>query len=230
MKARMSQKNSVNYKPTKKVVANKRYAIAISLTSFVCFSLVCLLRDVFTEINLNVNFWATEIQTEYFTSVAKIIAHSFDIYILLAVSLLISGVLIYNKSKQQALLLMGTMGLNALLLTLLKTVIYSPRPSNGLMIENGNSFPSGHLTSTLVFLGVLSYLFWQYRNTIYLKIFSIIPLSVVSFIVGLSRIYLNVHWLSDIIAAPFLALFVISISFIVVSYLINWRTLDRLIQ
>lgn len=40
--------------------------------------------------------------------------------------------------------------------------------------------------------------------------------------VGLDRLYLNAHWLSDVVAAPFLALFIVTATILVVESLTEW--------
>jgi undecaprenyl-diphosphatase len=114
------------------------------------------------------------------------------------------------------------MGADAALLQAAKTFITSPRPTNALITDVDNSFPSGHLTSTIVFVGMLTYLAWQNRKTIHkLCIAAVGPALIL--VVGFDRIYLNMHWLSDILAAPFLALFIIAATILTIESIADWH-------
>ena len=86
---------------------------------------------------------------------------------------------------------------------LMKLAFQRPRPSfdNPLLTLNTYSFPSGHVTGSTIFYGLC--LAWVYRRTRLLRwrlaalSFAIAALA----LVGLSRMYLGVHYLSDVVAA-----------------------------
>jgi len=104
-----------------------------------------------------VNAWAIGIQAEGLTDVVNLVSFFFDTTILLAITLSIAGLMIYKSHTGTGLLLLGAMGGDALLLSISKTVVASHRPLNGLILKQGYSFPSGHVTSTIVFFGMLTY-------------------------------------------------------------------------
>jgi undecaprenyl-diphosphatase len=183
---------------------NNRVAIAMFFACLIGFLLIALLRGVFTEVNASINAWAATIQNDSFTLVAKLIADGFETVSLLLLSLVIGVVLFILKMRKNALLLVGAMTGNMVILKALKTFIYSPRPLNGLMIEAGNSFPSGHVTSTVVFFGLLVYFIQQTWRSTKIKVASSLIVAALTLLVGFTRIYLNVHWFTDVLAGYFL--------------------------
>ena len=109
--------------------------------------------------------------------------------------------LIYLKKSKYAILII----LNSLLATAsyltLKSIIQRPRPDVFRFInETGYSFPSGHATTNMAFYGIIIYLIWKKVKNKKLKIFLTIILSIWILIMGISRIYFNVHYPTDIIA------------------------------
>jgi len=90
---------------------------------------------------------------------------------------------------------------------ILKRSFHSSRPLNGIMQETGFSFPSGHATAAVVLAGLLTYLVWQNFKSRNVKILSGVLFILISLVVGFSRIYLNVHWLSDVLGAYSLGVF-----------------------
>ncbi|MFA8439721.1 phosphatase PAP2 family protein [Pueribacillus sp. YX66] len=82
----------------------------------------------------------------------------------------------------------------------LKYVYGRERPTINPAVEGtGFSFPSGHATGSIVFYGSLIYLVVRSHSTSSLKwLFSLISFIVILFI-GLSRIYVNVHYPSDVL-------------------------------
>jgi membrane-associated phospholipid phosphatase len=84
---------------------------------------------------------------------------------------------------------------------LLKRVINRARPSlEHLVTVNTLSYPSGHSMCAMAFYGFLAYLCARYTIKRWLKITLIILLIFIICMIGLSRIYLGVHYPSDVIA------------------------------
>ena len=80
-----------------------------------------------------------------------------------------------------------------------------------LISETGYSFPSGHSMVSMAFYGFLIYLIHKYFKNKKLKIVLITFLSVLIILIGISRIYLGVHYTSDVIAG-----FMISVCYLIV--------------
>lgn len=93
------------------------------------------------------------------------------------------------------------------------------RPENMLIFVDGKSFPSGHATMATIFFAMLSYIFINTAHKRILKILYSSLMIVLFLLVGFSRVYLNVHWLSDIIAGFSLGLFWLSLSVLVLRYI-----------
>jgi len=85
---------------------------------------------------------------------------------------------------------------NVVLVTLLKILIARPRPELAYFVETSGSFPSGHAAISVAFYGMLFYILWR-RKFIGPVVASLLA-STVAFVIGLSRIYLIEHYLSDV--------------------------------
>ncbi len=82
----------------------------------------------------------------------------------------------------------------------LKELVQRPRPEGiGLVAETGFSFPSGHSMVAMAFFGLLVWLIWRYECDRTMRIVCCVALSAVIVAVGASRIYLGVHYASDVI-------------------------------
>jgi len=86
---------------------------------------------------------------------------------------------------------------------LVKNIIDRPRPPliNALAPEKGYSFPSGHSFVALSFYGLLAYFLFRAVKSKLVKILIIIASSCLIITIGLSRIYLGVHWPTDVLAS-----------------------------
>ncbi|KON90282.1 hypothetical protein AF332_12615 [Sporosarcina globispora] len=109
--------------------------------------------------------------------------------------------LIIFKKKSLAVFMVVSSGLGALFNMLLKWIFKRERPDiRPLIEEQGFSFPSGHSMGSFIFYGSLAYMIihlakrkrWKAAWTVLLGCFIIM--------IGLSRIYLGVHFPSDVIA------------------------------
>lgn len=83
----------------------------------------------------------------------------------------------------------------------LKQLFGRPRPDVPLVFKaEGLSFPSGHALFSVSFYGLLIYIIYKSVGNKWLKWISIILLTITLFIIGFSRVYLRVHYASDVIA------------------------------
>ena len=88
-----------------------------------------------------------------------------------------------------------------LLMFTLKYIFRRNRPLTPLLQEAGGySFPSGHAMISFTFYGLLIYLVWQNVKKSWLKLLMTFGLTLLIFIIGVSRVYLRVHYASDVIA------------------------------
>lgn len=89
---------------------------------------------------------------------------------------------------------------------IVKSIIRRDRPIDiNLIIENGFSFPSGHSMVSFAFYGFLIYYLYHTDLKKPLKYSLMIFLSFIILLIGLSRIYLGVHYASDVIGGFLLA-------------------------
>ncbi len=187
----------------------------------ICFFAVAFFRDSFYSVNLSVNLWSASINKGFFTLPAQLIAVVFDTIALAAISLVVAILLAILHQRKYGLLLLGTMAGDALLVDLFKTVIMSPRPLNGIVSETGYSFPSGHTTGSVVFFGILTYFVWKNWGSAKVKALTGGLYISVTAVVGFDRIYLNVHWFSDIVGGIFLGAFWLTFCILLFKYLIT---------
>ena len=87
------------------------------------------------------------------------------------------------------------------LMFLLKNFFNRPRPDIPLLFEaEGLSFPSGHALMSVTFYGLLVYIVYRNIKHVSLRWLMISLLILLIVIIGFSRIYLRVHYASDVIA------------------------------
>ena len=121
---------------------------------------------------------------------------------LLVITLIVAATLAAQKAWRSILVFLGGLWGTALATSLIKSLVQRPRPMDRLVEIHSPSFPSWH-ASTSMALGIL--LFWLLFGRWGAKAGWILlwPLAI-----GLSRIWLNAHWCSDVLAGWGLGAFV----------------------
>lgn len=112
---------------------------------------------------------------------------------------LVTIYLLIKKNYYSAIFLVFDSCLIASINKLIKTFVARPRPSvNHLVVANGYSFPSGHSASTMAFFLSLVFIICvlSTKKKTWLKLI----LLVIPFIIAFTRVYLGVHYFSDVIA------------------------------
>lgn len=96
--------------------------------------------------------------------------------------------------------LIAASGGGAFVITGLKALFARVRPLEQVVEAAGWSFPSGHAFASTVFYGVLTALVWQATPRPAVRWTAVAVAVLIAGAVGLSRVYLNVHYLTDVVA------------------------------
>lgn len=116
-------------------------------------------------------------------------------------------------TKIDRIILLSNTILSVIINNLIKIIIERPRPSHLRLIEQGGySFPSGHSMIAVLLYGTLIYFVNKNIKTRKLKIFFNIFFIQLILLIGISRIYLGVHYPSDVLGGYFLSLTIIIIN------------------
>lgn len=119
---------------------------------------------------------------------------------LIAFLCLVLLILIANKRIPIAIII--NMLIMWALIGILKRTFKRERPNiKRLVNEKGYSYPSGHTMTATIFYGFNIFLIILSNLIMPLKISLIIALSILILLIGYTRIYLGVHYLSDVIGA-----------------------------
>lgn len=166
------------------------------------------------------NYLSNNIINKNRTEIVKVITNITS-PIMVIITLLILVLAIKDK-KIKISLVINLLGIT-IINNLIKVIIARPRPEiNKLVTETGYSFPSGHSITSMVFYGYLVYLTYKYINNKKIKIPLIIFLILLIPTIGLSRIYLGVHYTSDVLCG-----FLLGIIYLILFISISKKYLER---
>ena len=182
---------------------------------FICLiGFLALAEDVFNkEIMkgdiIGYKIVSTFLISDFATPIAKFITNFGGAVFLIGLTILL---FILIKNKKIGFSIFSNLAIITILNQLLKRILQRPRPTEYRIIEEtGYSFPSGHSMVSMAFYGYLIYLTYKYVKNKYLKWSLITILGVLIISIGISRIYLGVHYTSDVLGG-----FLLSISYLVI--------------
>ncbi len=105
-----------------------------------------------------------------------------------------------------------TIGATALIAVSTKEIVRLQRPSQGIITEIGYSFASAHAMIAIVFFTLILYSYKNHFKSAWIRTcFNAICVSLV-LIIGCSRIYLGVHYATDVLAGFLIGIIIASIS------------------
>ena len=151
---------------------------------------------------------------ETLTFLFRAITHLIDIPVIISWVLLVALIFYRKQWKLESYLMLGNLTLAGILIVTFKNIYQRPRPEIvHLVEEKGFSFPSGHSLAVTLMVGSLIVILSQrIKNTTWRKVVQIgLGIYLVSVLV--SRIYLGVHYPSDVIASLCVGLGVLFMEF-----------------
>lgn len=189
----------------------KRYII--SIICFICFLLVTALVvsnsvNSFDDAIYNGVF---SLRNDFFDFFFKTITSCANVIPVIIIAAIIC--IFLRKNNCYVIMLVSNLVLSVASNQLFKHIICRARPDHlRLVVENGFSYPSGHSMISVFLYGTLMYILMKKTDNKKLKIFYAIVFPIFIFLIGLSRVYVGVHYPSDVLGG-----FLLSISIIVLS-------------
>ncbi|HSH71592.1 MAG TPA: phosphatase PAP2 family protein [Methylophilaceae bacterium] len=130
-----------------------------------------------------------------------LVTHAGDTFTYTVICTVMAGAMLLSKRYLLALGTVMAIGGNSILNPSLKAIFERVRPvhEHGLVVANGWSFPSGHTSGAVVTYGIIAYILLrstprQWHPAILVSVVSL------AFTIACSRVFLQVHYLSDVIA------------------------------
>ncbi len=180
---------------------------AISINSFM------------SELDIWVNLFISERINQTGVFFMNIISNVFSVKVLAIISFVFIIYFIYKKQWRYSIITFLSVGLGLFLNALMKELIMRIRPISSAIIESGYSFPSGHATIVTIFFTLVIYFSLGSVKKLFYRELIILSSVIVILLVSFSRLYLGVHWLSDVIAGISFGLFWTTFIILLVKYL-----------
>lgn len=197
----------------------KWFILFICVIGFIDIAESVFHQEIMKRDVIGYNFISEYIICDFLTPIAKFITNFGSAIILILIATIL---FVAIKNKRIGISIYLNLAVSATINFSLKNILQRPRPTEFRIIdETGYSFPSGHSMVSMAFYGFLIYLIYKNVKNKYLKWTLITLLSLLIVLIGVSRIYLGVHYTSDVLAGFFVA----------ISYLIIYTsTVNKLIM
>lgn len=159
---------------------------------------ILVMRDSFLSLDNNIYNFVISFKNETLTTIFKMITSLASVKFIIVIFIIsLLGLIKYKKGIFFSIIIC----LDTIVNLIVKKIIGRNRPDkiNWLVVEKGYSFPSGHTMISITFYGLLIYFITKSNIKKSTKILLSIILGVLILLIGLSRIYLGVHYFSDVI-------------------------------
>ena len=178
----------------------KNYKWIIFFLFFVIF--LAIAEDVFEqeifEFDSVVYNFLVNNRNEALNNFFKIITQFGSALFLIIITILC---VIFIRDKKYKILVPANLVTIAIINIVLKNLFLRPRPNELRLIEEtGYSFPSGHAMASTAFYGLLIYIAHEKIENKILRNTICIMLGLLILLISISRIYVGVHYTSDVIA------------------------------
>ena len=186
----------------------KRYGIGLTM-GVACFALSILSFAVIVyslsekgtlfHLDLKINAYTIGVANPRLTGFLGTITSLGNIFLVVLVAVIVGVILFIRKNWWRLLALFLGVAIGQAVLNILKVIFQRPRPKTEMYVFS-YSFPSGHVFSATVIYGFCIYLTFRFINNATVKWIVATLLALLILLIGFSRVYLGVHWLSDVLA------------------------------
>lgn len=176
--------------------------MVLCLLSLVFFFKVAseVVEAEFTSMDVAISLFVYSFRTPLLTQLMLLIT-SLGNEVSLILTAIISIIFLIKKHRKEAVLFCIVLLMGLILNIFLKQTYQRPRPNiSPLITEMNYSFPSGHAMNSFIFFALLAYFSHHFFHKKSLTILSTVIAIILILLIGMSRIYLGVHYFTDVIA------------------------------
>lgn len=163
------------------------------------FILMALSIQSLQPLDMRISLFAAGLRAPWISRAMRFFSQLASAPVLVGLSVLLMWLI---RGSRFQVPLIANLGISVILNLGIKAMITRPRPMAvpALVVETGYSFPSGHSMAGAAFYGFLIYLLWRQQVSPRARRWGTGLLAVIIALVGISRVYLGVHYLSDVVA------------------------------
>jgi undecaprenyl-diphosphatase len=176
----------------------------IALVGFLLMTAAVLFFPAFQTLDARITSVMREASAPGSDALARSLTFLGDTWVMVALTVLGATWLLARGRRAEAVLLTATMIIGTAAGALLKELVERARPGLEMAripVPDSYSFPSGHALAAFLYFGIVAFLFFIMARSARLKLWGWFVCSALAFGVALSRVYLGVHYLGDIIAS-----------------------------
>lgn len=178
---------------------NKRYVIiALCVVVFLAVLQNALSDDIFRLDSAAYSFFVMRLRRSWLTSIMEGFSSLSSPIVIAGMFLMVVA---FAPGRRPGMCAALNLVCVVLINQVLKYIVQRPRPDGFRLIsEVGYSFPSGHSMVSMAFYGLCAWMVWTYERDRIVRWACCLSFAVTVFVVGMSRVYLGVHYASDVVA------------------------------
>lgn len=185
----------------------KRISILL-LGIFIILLVVLNSFDIFSELDRDFNEIFIGDKSDGIFDFNVIVTSVFNPGVAVILVTIVFFILCFFKMKRDGFYLVSSMLLSTLINTIFKVLVKRSRPINMLIEQGGFSFPSGHSAASACFAASIYLIIRNHTKDKKRKRIVAFVLSIFSIYIAFTRLYLGVHYFSDVVTGLLLGLFV----------------------
>lgn len=187
----------------------KRKIMMFILLIIFIFNLILIRNNLTSEFDTNIALYFANNVNEYLTLFFKFISFICSPKMMVIINILLFIIFIVKKKLANLIIIISSL-VSVIFNNLVKIIVRRPRPNILNLVNEGTySFPSGHSMISILFFGSIIYLLNKNNNKYRKTLTCIIIIFIL--LVGLSRLYLGIHFLTDVLSGYILGLLLLFI-------------------
>ncbi len=148
------------------------------------------------------HLWLLRHREPWLTDIMRVVTDLGGVIVITGVTIAVTALALHRRRPDAAVFMVSATLGSFVIVQITKAVVARPRPAtiDRAVSVSGAAFPSGHAASSLACYGAVAVLIawtWRSRSAAFV---GAVALLVVAVLVGASRVYLGVHWPSDVLA------------------------------
>ena len=188
---------------------NKNLYISITFLVLFIINTLLVVYGKMTLVDEEVHLTVISNVSEFTSNLMHAITFLGSTFWMIGLCLVLFIIFMVTKHKKTAFSTAGILVVSTIFNNVVKYIIQRPRPEYITVKESTFSYPSGHMMASVTLYGFLVYLLLKADIKKTYKVIFTTLLSILTILIGTSRIYLGAHFFSDIFGGALLSLSII---------------------